>query len=42
MMRLAAGVLSAFKGQYKFLLARECEYKLKAKNENTIYVETVV
>jgi hypothetical protein len=42
MMCLATSALSAFKGQYKFLLVCECEYNLKAKSENTIYLEEIL
>lgn len=33
--------ISAFKGQYEFLLDYSCEYKLKAKSGNTIYLEVI-
>jgi hypothetical protein len=34
--------LSAFKGQYEFLLDYECEYKLTAKSGKTVYLEVIV
>lgn len=34
--------ISAFKGQYEFLLDYNCEFKLTAKNGRIIYLEVVV
>lgn len=34
--------ISAFKGQFEFLLDKSCLYRLKTKKENIVYLEVVV